>query len=94
MMRRDVFEKIEGFDESFFMYFEDVDICKRVHDIGLKVVYYPKTSLIHLLGGSSHNIKKKISTYYRDSQLYYYQKHLGEFQTNFLKFYLKFVQKF
>ncbi|PZU96191.1 MAG: glycosyltransferase family 2 protein [Pseudanabaena sp.] len=93
MMRKDVFEKLEGFDELFFMYFEDVDICKRVHDLGLKVVYYPKTSLIHLLGGSGHNIKKKVSVYYRDSQLHYYQKHLGSFQTNLLKLYLKFLNK-
>ena len=93
MIRRDVFEELEGFDELFFMYFEDVDICKRVHDLGLKVVYYPKTSLIHLLGGSSHNIKKKVSSYYRDSQLYYYQKHLGSFQTNLLKLYLKLLNK-
>jgi GT2 family glycosyltransferase len=93
MIRRDVFEELKGFDELFFMYFEDVDICKRIHDLDLKVVYYPKTSLIHLLGGSSHNIKKKVSTYYRDSQLYYYQKHLGSFQTNFLKLYLKLLNK-
>ena len=93
MIRKDVFEELKGFDELFFMYFEDVDICKRVHDLGFKVVYYPKTSLIHLLGGSSHNIKRKVSTYYRDSQLYYYQKHLGSFQTNLLRFYLKLLNK-
>ncbi len=93
MIRKDVFEELKGFDELFFMYFEDVDICKRIHDLGFKVVYYPKTSLIHLLGGSSYNIKKKVSAYYRDSQLYYYQKHLGSFQTNLLKLYLKILSK-
>ena len=93
MMQRGTFEKLNGFDETFFMYFEDVDICKRIHDMGLKVIYYPQTSLIHLLGGSSQNIKKKVSTYYRDSQLYYYQKHLGSLQTYLLKFYLKLLNK-
>ncbi len=88
MMRRDVFEQIGGFDESFFMYFEDKDICKRVDEAGWKVVYYPKASLIHLLGGSSSGVQKSANTYYRDSQLYYYQKHLGKFQTAILKFYL------
>jgi GT2 family glycosyltransferase len=93
MMRRDIFEKLGGFDESFFMYFEDVDICKRVHEVGFKVIYYPKTSLIHLSGGSSQSIKKKVNVYYRDSQLYYYQKHLGILQTTFLRLYLKIFNK-
>lgn len=93
MMRRDVFEQIGGFDESFFMYFEDKDICKRVHEAGWKVVYYPHTSLIHLLGGSSSGVKKSTDTYYRDSQLHYYQKHLGKFQTAVLKFYLRLSGK-
>jgi N-acetylglucosaminyl-diphospho-decaprenol L-rhamnosyltransferase len=94
MIRRDVFEQIGGFDESFFMYFEDKDICKRLYEAGWKVVYYPQTNLIHLLGGSSSSVKKSTNTYYRDSQLYYYQKHLGKFQTEILKFYLKISGKF
>jgi N-acetylglucosaminyl-diphospho-decaprenol L-rhamnosyltransferase len=94
MIRRDVFEQLGGFDETFFMYFEDKDICKRVSEAGWKVVYYPKTSLIHLLGGSSQGAKKSVNTYYRDSQLYYYQKHLGKFQTAILKFYLRISGKF
>ena len=93
MMTRDVFDRVGGFDESFFMYFEDKDICKRVAEMGLKVVYYPKTSLIHLLGGSSQDVKKSVNTYYRDSQLYYYQKHLGTFQTAILKLYLRLSGK-
>jgi N-acetylglucosaminyl-diphospho-decaprenol L-rhamnosyltransferase len=93
MMRRDVFEQLGGFDEAFFMYFEDKDICKRVYEAGWKVVYYPETSLIHLLGGSSSSVQKSVNTYYRDSQLYYYQKHLGKFQTAILKFYLRLSGK-
>lgn len=93
MIRRDIFEKLGGFDESFFMYFEDKDICKRVHDTGFKVIYYPKTSLIHLLGGSSQSMKKSVNSYYRDSQVYYYQKHLERFQTEILKLYLRLTGK-
>ena len=93
MMRRDVFEQVGGFDENFFMYFEDKDLCKRVKELGYKVVYYPKTTIVHLLGGSSHGIKKSVNKYYRNSQLYYYQKHLGKFQTNILKLYLRLSGK-
>jgi len=93
MMRRDVFEQLGGFDESFFMYFEDKDICKRVKELDYKVIYYPETTIIHLLGGSSHGIKNSVNTYYRESQLYYYQKHLGILQTTILKLYLRILGK-
>ena len=93
MMRCDIFEQVGGFDENFFMYFEDKDICKRVKELGYKVVYYPKTSIIHLLGGSSHGIKKSVNRYYRESQLHYYQKHLGKFQTVILNLYLRLSGK-
>lgn len=93
MIRRDLFEAIGGFDENFFMYFEDKDLCKRVKELGYEVIYYPTTTIIHLLGGSSHGIKKSVSKYYRDSQLYYYQKHLGKLQTFLLRIYLKLTGK-
>ena len=37
----------EGFDERFFMYFEDVDLCQRVKMIGKKVIYNPEAVVIH-----------------------------------------------
>jgi GT2 family glycosyltransferase len=47
MMRRDVFERLGGFDERFFLYFEDYDLCTRVRTIGLSVVYDPRSEVIH-----------------------------------------------
>ncbi len=93
MIRRDLFTQLGGFDENFFMHFEDKDLCKRVREAGFKVIYYPNTSLIHLLGGSSQATSHSVSRYYRDSQLYYYQKHLGKLQTEVLKLYLRLLGK-
>jgi GT2 family glycosyltransferase len=93
MMHRNIFQQAGGFDELFFMYFEDVDLCKRVKDLGLKVVYYPKTTVIHLLGGSAQGGKKGINIHYRNSQIHYYQKHLDKLQTTILKLYLQFSGK-
>ena len=93
MMHRDVFQQLGGFDELFFMYFEDVDLCKRVRNLGLKVVYYPQTTVIHLLGGSAQGGKKGVNVHYRNSQMYYYQKHLSKLQTSILKLYLQFSGK-
>lgn len=48
LMERGRFNKIGGkLDERFFMYFEDVDLCRRFKSVGLKVIYYPFTNFIH-----------------------------------------------
>ena len=49
---RNVFEKLHGFDEKFFVWFEEVDFCKRVHEAGLKVYYSPHVTVMHHGGAS------------------------------------------
>ncbi len=47
-IRRSALEKIGGgFDEKFFMYFEDTDLCRRMHEAGYKVIYLPAAIVIH-----------------------------------------------
>ena len=67
-IRRDVFQQVGGFDEAYVGgYFEDVDLCLRVRELGLKVWYEPRTSLIHKVGtsGGSPNFMKN-ATLFRD----------------------------
>ncbi len=45
--RASIFKKIGLFDERFFMYFEDTDLCRRAHKEGFNVAYYPKAKIIH-----------------------------------------------
>jgi hypothetical protein len=52
-MRRELFERIGGFDERFFMYGEDLDLCWRVKEAGSAVWYHPVMRVIHLKGKSS-----------------------------------------
>ncbi len=52
IVRRDLFQKIGGFDDSFFAYFEDVDLCWRAWIYGYKVIYNPKSIVYHKLGGT------------------------------------------
>lgn len=52
-IRRTLFEHIEGFDERFFMYGEDLDLCAKVKHSGFGVWYHPITSIIHFKGKSS-----------------------------------------
>lgn len=50
LMRRNVFEKVNGFDEDFFMYGEDIDLSYRIHKAGFKNYYFSETAIIHFKG--------------------------------------------
>lgn len=47
MARKSVLEKIGMFDERFFLYFEDTDLCRRVWESGRKVYYVPQSEMVH-----------------------------------------------
>jgi GT2 family glycosyltransferase len=49
-LSKETYTKINGFDEDYFMYVEDVDFCKKVANIGLKRVFIPGLSYIHYVG--------------------------------------------
>ena len=52
------FIKLKGFDERYFLYMEDVDICKKIDALGKKKLYFPKEEIVHVLKqGSSKNLK-------------------------------------
>jgi len=88
-VRRELFEKLNGFDEDFFMFFEDKDLCLRGRLLGAQVVYSVETSVIHLRGASINNTTERI---YRESQLKYYRKHRGRLELMIVKNYLKYLR--
>ena len=60
-VNRDAFEAVGGFTESYFMYGEDMDLCRKLHDAGWGVYYTPETSLVHIGGGSSRQAPGRFS---------------------------------
>jgi GT2 family glycosyltransferase len=57
------FEKIDGFDEDYWMYYEDTDICRRVRNAGGNIIYFTDISIQHNHGGSSRiNLKSTSMT--------------------------------
>lgn len=74
MIRRDLFENLKGFDENFFMYIEDMELCFRVKKAGFLTYSYPNIKLIHKELGSSGNRGFAILNIYRGI-LYFYKKH-------------------
>jgi GT2 family glycosyltransferase len=57
LVSRAQLDSLGGWDEEFWMYSEDVDLCKRAWDSGLRVCYEPSVTITHLHGGSSRSSK-------------------------------------
>ncbi len=87
-IRSSLFHSLGGFDENFFMYFEESDLCKRAQYQGYKIIYTPHISLIHLKGYSIQKAANKMAIEYRRSQIYYYQKHRPWWEQTLLRIYI------
>lgn len=77
LIKRNVFKEIKGFDEDFFMYGEDIDLCFRLSEKGYKNYYFGKTSVIHFKGESSLKDPNHFKNFY-DAMKIYFKKHHGE----------------
>ncbi len=78
MIRKELFEKLNGFDEYFFMYIEDMELCFRVKKLGFEIYFYPDIRLFHKMLGSS-NRKFAIMNIYKGI-LYFYRKQMPFWQ--------------
>lgn len=76
-IRRPLFETLGGFDERFFVYFEDLDLSRRVHAAGWTVQYLASTAAYHKGGGTSEAVKARRLCYSLSSRLRYSRKHFG-----------------
>jgi GT2 family glycosyltransferase len=89
VVRRTVFEEVGGFDERYFMYFEDVDLCARISRAGHEIHYIPVVRVEHLGGGSQPGgIPPRVQEEYRRSQLLYYSRHASMIDNVLLRAYL------
>ncbi len=83
MIRKDLFDALHGFDENFFMYIEDMEICFRAKKKGYTVSFFPDIKVIHGHQGSSsrsfaiHNIYKGL--------LYFYKKHKSNMEYTIIR---------
>lgn len=81
--RRSAIEQVGGFDQNFFVYFEDQDWCRRFWLAGWRVVYHPDVSLVHYHrretaeGGFLAQLFNPLTRIQIKSALYYYKKYKG-----------------
>lgn len=79
LVRRAVFESLNGFDEHFFVYLEDLDFSYRAHQAGWQSVYLAETQAFHAGGGTSNQVKARRLFYSLRSRLLYAFKHFSWF---------------
>ena len=84
-IRRDVYEKLNGFDEDFFMYGEDLDLCFRTKEMGLHNYYTPVTNILHFKGQSCRTRRWGSYVDFYKAMLIFVKKHKDlYFVPNFL----------
>ena len=74
-IRRVVYEQLGGFDERFFMYCEDTDLCYRAWQAGYRVIYYPEPKIVHAIGRSTDLVANKMIITFHKSMYLFYKKH-------------------
>jgi len=85
ILRREALEKAGLFDPAFFLYCEEVDLCRRVKTAGFRVLYWPDIVVMHLHGASSRQVgdevfsenETQIVLWRMRSNFLYYRKHHG-----------------
>lgn len=85
LMRREALDQVGPFDERFFLYYEEVDLCRRFHAQGWKIMYWPDVVIRHWGGESSKTVENQdfsssgsqLTLWRMRSGLLYYRKHHG-----------------
>jgi GT2 family glycosyltransferase len=75
MLRSAALEEVGAFDEGFPMFFNDVDLCRRLWDAGWEVWFAPEARAIHHVGGSTRQVRREMIAESHRSLLRYYEKH-------------------
>jgi GT2 family glycosyltransferase len=75
-IRGEVVERVGVLDEEYFMFCEDVDLCKRAWKNGWKVVYFPDAVVTHAIGRSTDQAPNRMIARFHLSMLRYYTKHV------------------
>jgi GT2 family glycosyltransferase len=79
LVRRKAFEALGGFDERFFLYSEDFDLCFRAHRSGIDVIALPEVTVVHALGSSAWKDLESFFYHYYRAKILFARMHFGPF---------------
>lgn len=65
MIKRSLFEKIGGWDNKYFMFYEDLELCRQIRKLGYKIYYYPKCRVVHRHGASGKSLAGSKNQWHR-----------------------------
>lgn len=88
MVRREVYEQIGGLDESYIMFSEELDWCRRAKDAGWRVAYLGTAEIIHHSGKSTEQVVARRHVHFQESKLRYFRKFYGPLTANVLRLFL------
>jgi GT2 family glycosyltransferase len=85
IIRKEVLDRVGYFDDRFFLYYEEVDLCRRIRTAGYEIWYWPDVVTVHLGGESSRKVAglkmsssgSQLTLWRMRSELLYYRKHHG-----------------
>jgi GT2 family glycosyltransferase len=77
LVRRDCFEAVGGFDERYFLYWEDADLCRRLRARGYHIRYVPGADVVHRVGQSSRTARADSIRAFHASAYRYYATHVA-----------------
>lgn len=79
MIKKNVMDKVNGFDERYKMFFNDVDLCKSIVDAGYKIYFYPDSKVFHIKGASIYKDRKNMLRVWNDDCIIYFKKYYNNF---------------
>jgi len=77
LLRREAIDQVGAFDPTFFMYYEETDLCARLTKAGWRNYYVPAARAMHVSAASTSATPEKMSIEFHRSQAIYYRRHRG-----------------
>ena len=74
MIRKEILNKTGNLDERFLMFYNDIDICKQILNLGYKIIYYPDSKVYHKIGTSILKARVRMIKVWNDDCLRYFRK--------------------
>lgn len=77
MVRGEALAQVGGFDERFFMYCEEIDLCRRIRAAGWQIYNVPRAQIVHLVGQSTSQVRDRMFVALWRSRFLMFEKHEG-----------------
>jgi GT2 family glycosyltransferase len=91
VLRREALENVGVFDEDYFMYSEEVDLCYRLKNAGWHLYWIPRSEVVHFGGQSTQQVAAEMFLALYQSKLLFFRKHRSRFETQLYKLTISFA---